>query len=380
MPAWPCAERDFGHRDGEVRARPRGPARAAGRGCPGRGPARVTCVGQRRGRGEEHLVGDAARADRDRAEADAGEDVRVVALARDPGPPLRSSPGRTGCRRRTAPGRRSTRTPARPCTRPSRSGSTARRRSAAGSAAPSPRPPPGVKPPAIAATPISAVGSSARIAATRSACRRMLVGVRQLVLGELAAPRCDDEALRVEQPAARRACAGSAPSATIAATTRSAMPVAASPAPRKSRRWRSSVLPVTRSAEYRPASATAAVPWMSSLKVQMRSRYFFSSRNALWLAKSSNWMTTPGKTSRGGGDELVDQLVVGGAGQARLRAGRGRAGRRAAPGCWCRRRASPAGTASDGRRRRRCRARACRPGCPCRSSRGRRGRGCARRR
>ena len=75
------------------------------------------------------------------------------------------------------------------------------------------------------------------------------------------------------------------------------MPVAASPAPRKSRRWRSSVPPVTRSAEHRPDSATAAVPWMSSLKVQMRSRYFFSRRNALWLAKSSNCTTTPGKTS-----------------------------------------------------------------------------------
>jgi hypothetical protein len=55
---------------------------------------------------------------------------------------------------------------------------------------------------------------------------------------------------------------------------------------------------LTRSAENTPASATEAVPWMSSLKVQMLLRYFSSRRKALWLAKSSNWMMTSGKTSR----------------------------------------------------------------------------------
>ena len=54
---------------------------------------------------------------------------------------------------------------------------------------------------------------------------------------------------------------------------------------------------MTRSADRMPASATAAVPWMSSLNVQIRSRYFSSSRNALWLAKSSNCTTTPGNTA-----------------------------------------------------------------------------------
>ena len=43
------------------------------------------------------------------------------------------------------------------------------------------------------------------------------------------------------------------------------MPVAASPAPRKSSFWSVSLPPVTRNAERIPASATAAVPWMSSL-------------------------------------------------------------------------------------------------------------------
>ena len=84
------------------------------------------------------------------------------------------------------------------------------------------------------------------------------------------------------------------------------MPVAASPAPWKSSRCSSSGLPVMRSAERIPATTTAAVPWMSSLKVATRSWYFCSSRNALWLAKSSNWITTPGKSSLAASDELLD--------------------------------------------------------------------------
>ncbi len=76
------------------------------------------------------------------------------------------------------------------------------------------------------------------------------------------------------------------------------MPVAASPAPRNRTVWSASLPPVTRNAENMPASATAAVPWMSSLKTQARSRYWCSRRNAAWLAKSSNWISTPGNTSR----------------------------------------------------------------------------------
>jgi len=38
-----------------------------------------------------------------------------------------------------------------------------------------------------------------------------------------------------------------------------------------------------------PATATDAVPWISSLNVQYFSRYLSSKRNALWFPKSSNW-------------------------------------------------------------------------------------------
>lgn len=38
-----------------------------------------------------------------------------------------------------------------------------------------------------------------------------------------------------------------------------------------------------------PATATDAVPWISSLKVQYVSRYLSNKRNALLFPKSSNW-------------------------------------------------------------------------------------------
>jgi hypothetical protein len=39
----------------------------------------------------------------------------------------------------------------------------------------------------------------------------------------------------------------------------------------------------------RPATATDAVPWMSSLNVQYWSRYLSKKRKALWFPKSSNY-------------------------------------------------------------------------------------------
>ena len=55
--------------------------------------------------------------------------------------------------------------------------------------------------------------------------------------------------------------------------------------------------PVTRVDESNPESATAAVPWMSSLNVHTSSRQRASSANALWLPKSSNCRHTRGKRS-----------------------------------------------------------------------------------
>ena len=103
----------------------------------------------------------------------------------------------------------------------------------------------------------------------------------------------------------------------------------------------------TRSADSSPASATAAVPWMSSLKRADRGRGISAAAGTrLWLAKSSNWITTPGNTSRAADDELLDRTrrrrlplrrVCAQADVKRIAA--------AAPRCWCRRRASPAGNA-----------------------------------
>ncbi len=50
------------------------------------------------------------------------------------------------------------------------------------------------------------------------------------------------------------------------------MPQPAEPAPTMTMRWSRNGMPVTRSAASRVPAATAAVPWMSSLNVQRRSR------------------------------------------------------------------------------------------------------------
>mmetsp|Transcript_60836 Transcript_60836/g.91852 ORF Transcript_60836/g.91852 Transcript_60836/m.91852 type:complete len:272 (+) Transcript_60836:500-1315(+) len=87
------------------------------------------------------------------------------------------------------------------------------------------------------------------------------------------------------------------PSATSSSTIRSAIPVPASPAPwnRNSSSLKSD--PFARFALSSPASATDAVPWMSSLNVQIFPRNFSSSPNAVVFPKSSNWIRTPGHFS-----------------------------------------------------------------------------------
>jgi hypothetical protein len=72
----------------------------------------------------------------------------------------------------------------------------------------------------------------------------------------------------------QRACASASesPSRTTCWHTRSAMPTAALPAPKKRYEWSRSRFPRMRFAPKRPATATDAVPWMSSLKQQTRSR------------------------------------------------------------------------------------------------------------
>ncbi len=69
-----------------------------------------------------------------------------------------------------------------------------------------------------------------------------------------------------------RASGSGRPSSTIAATSCSAMPQPAEPAPRIATVWSRSGRPVTATAASRAPVVTAAVPWMSSLKVQSWSR------------------------------------------------------------------------------------------------------------
>mmetsp|Transcript_11384 Transcript_11384/g.22268 ORF Transcript_11384/g.22268 Transcript_11384/m.22268 type:complete len:274 (-) Transcript_11384:934-1755(-) len=85
-------------------------------------------------------------------------------------------------------------------------------------------------------------------------------------------------------------------SSWMACAMRLAIPVPASPAPINTKVWsRSFFLPpstllVTLSEARTPASETAAVPWISSLKVVYELRVSSRSLNALVLSKSSNWI------------------------------------------------------------------------------------------
>ena len=66
------------------------------------------------------------------------------------------------------------------------------------------------------------------------------------------------------------------------------------------------------------ATATAAVPWMSSLNEQIRSRCAVSNRLALRWAKSSHCSSTPGQRARSASTNASIELVVVGVAQAAM--------------------------------------------------------------
>lgn len=65
-----------------------------------------------------------------------------------------------------------------------------------------------------------------------------------------------------------------------------------SPAPWNRIVWSESLVFVNLSDANKPATATEAVPWISSLNTTYWSRYFSKNRKALLLPKSSNWNNT----------------------------------------------------------------------------------------
>ncbi len=67
----------------------------------------------------------------------------------------------------------------------------------------------------------------------------------------------------------------------------SAIPIPAVPAPWITIVWSRIAVPAARVAPSAAASTTAAVPWMSSLKVQQAPAYFSRMRRALAAPKSS---------------------------------------------------------------------------------------------
>ena len=158
-----------------------------------------------------------------------------------------------------------------------------------------------------------------------------------------------DEAARVEQrDLAVGVLASGTPASTSARCSRRAMPTPAAPAPGQHEAQVAELAPEDARGRARmPARATAAVPWMSSLKLGTRSRKWSRMRSALGPLKSSHWMMQPGHVSATPSHEGLDELVVGRPAQAPRAIADVERVVRAAGGCPCRRRARRAASARD---------------------------------
>ena len=289
-PPWrSCATRPAAHR--RAGTAPRSPA-ASARDRIGQGP----------GGEQEHPLGDGPGLGHDGAEAHAREDERRCW----PGRPRARRPSRT-----TASNGEPVATIARPSVQSRMSAGTAsdgrggvRERQDDGPlAVPSAiaRRAASVNVPATPVVPTSTVGRSRRIVPTRSVGpaagsgrghRQLalhLVEVVAAVVDEPARVDRRDRALHVvARSGRRRASPGGAAGRCRSRRRR--------PRPARSVR-RARAVPVARRPASTPATTTAAVPWMSSLKDGTRAAYRSSRRSALTCLKSSNWMTQPGQTA-----------------------------------------------------------------------------------
>jgi hypothetical protein len=107
----------------------------------------------------------------------------------------------------------------------------------------------------------------------------------------------------------RRLAPALTPPSTSAATNRRRCPGPRRPRRRTAGAGRRACAPVRRRLASRPATVTAAVPWMSSLKEHVRFGSARAACSAFSLRKSSHCSTAPGNT-RHGVDELVDEGLV----------------------------------------------------------------------
>ena len=147
-----------------------------------------------------------------------------------------------------------------------------------------------LKVPACADTPMMHVGRSALTAASIESTH----STPSCTYGSLCGAMSPRGRLRTSRPALstknmrlRASGTDSFAPLTRASTSRSAMPVAAMPAPKKRKRCLSIGVLVALTDARIPATHTAAVPWMSSLKQHETSRNFCKRRNAFVLPKSS---------------------------------------------------------------------------------------------
>ena len=173
--------------------------------------------------------------------------------------------------------------------------------------------------------------------------RRVLVGVRHCARRARSRP-LTTRPLESKSQQERRACAGSAPSRPAR------RPQVGNAGGRFAGPRKSTLLAIERGAgdaqrrvQARPAPPRRALDVI--VEACRCGRGILQQAECVVVGEVLELDDDTGKDLARGVDEFLDQFVVGRAGQPRLRAGRGRAGRRATSRCWCRRRASPAGTA-----------------------------------
>jgi hypothetical protein len=155
-----------------------------------------------------------------------------------------------------------------------------------------------VNAPACPDSPSSAVAPARRTVVARSSPPHPATRSRGCAKARLYASSGRSSTSRPRESSTRmraRAWSRLRPSATMPRASCSATPIPPAPAPwttmTSSRRRR----PASRDARVTPASATAPVPWMSSLNDGWVARNASSTVNAASMARSSHWITARGQ-------------------------------------------------------------------------------------
>ena len=126
-----------------------------------------------------------------------------------------------------------------------------------------------------------------------------------------------DQPVRIDEGDRSATAAADSPASSIASRSRRAIPIPAAPAPASTTRASASDRPVARSPARTPATTTAAVPWMSSLKDGHAIAVAVEDAQRVGLLEVLELDDAARPDLLDAGDERLDERVVVGAAQAR---------------------------------------------------------------